>query len=112
MTYPRTITFSAPDPLVKELADRLRRIETRLSKFMEAQGFDAQTQRPEWSITQDKTAIITIPTDMCSIKDMLSVIPDGYEDDIDVLHRGMFVFRLQCPQEGWLTYADNVLRRI
>jgi hypothetical protein len=111
MNYPRTITFDTSDPLIKEMTDRLRRIETRLTKFMEAQGFDMQTKRPDWVIKEGVGTVI-VPTDMCSIKDILSVIPDGYEDDIDVLHRGMFVFRLQCPQEGWLNYADNVLRRM
>lgn len=58
----------------KELLDRTRRIETRLTRFMEESGFDTQVQRPTWS-----GGIIHAPTSSVSLRDCLAIIPDTWD---------------------------------
>jgi hypothetical protein len=54
----------------QELRDRMRRIETRMTRFMEAHGFDTKIQRPQWD-----HGFIHVPTASVSLKDCLDVIP-------------------------------------
>lgn len=73
---------------VREIVDRTRRIETRLTRFLESQGFDTQVQKPVWRNGQ-----IDIPTAACSIHDCLEVVPKDWKSDqeIEVYHKGEFV---------------------
>ncbi len=57
-----------------ETRDRVRRIETRMTKFMEAHGFDTQVQRPTWN-----GGVIHAPTSSISLRDCLAVIPDSWD---------------------------------
>ena len=83
------------DRLVRETNDRVRRIETRLTKYLEAQGFDTQVQRPGWD-----NGTISIPSLGCSIEALLSVIPEGWdpEEDIEVTHKGYPVLSFYTPE--------------
>lgn len=66
-----------------EVLDRTRRIETRLTKFMEASGFDTKVRRPEW-----RGDGIHVPSPSTSIKDCLSVIPRDHDGSlIAVYHK-------------------------
>lgn len=56
-----------------EAIARLRRIETRVTVFMEAQGVASQTQRPE--MCADGT--IKVPTHNTSIQDILAMLESG-----------------------------------
>jgi hypothetical protein len=71
-------------PELKEVVDRTRRIETRLTKYLEAQGFETQAQRPLW-----KDGTVHVPSPACSIKDILAVVPNEWdrEAEIEVYHR-------------------------
>jgi len=55
---------------MQEALDRLRRMETRLTRFMEVQGFDTGVKRPFW-----REGAIHMPTDATSVKDCLVVLP-------------------------------------
>jgi len=68
-----------PVRLLTEAVDRLRRLETRMTKFMEFSGFDTQTQRPLF-----KDGKVTVPSLHVSLKDVLESIPSGYLDEYDV----------------------------
>lgn len=80
----------------RELLDRTRRIETRLTKFMEAQGFDTQVQRPQW-----EDGIIHAPTSAIALKDCLAVIPPDWNPDyaITVLAKDDVVAYLTLPDK-------------
>jgi hypothetical protein len=54
----------------QEMKDRLRRIETRLTSFMEQNGFDTGSKKPEWR--QDH---VVIPSMSARLDDILAVIP-------------------------------------
>jgi hypothetical protein len=90
----------APDrrPLedkVQEVVDRSRRIETRLTKYLEEQGFTTQGRRPVWSQVED-IGRLDIPAMGCSVGDCLSAIPATYPKSEEVLiyHNGKFVMAL------------------
>jgi hypothetical protein len=65
---------------IKEIQDRVRRMETRLTKWLEDQGFDTGVKRPVWH--QDGT--VTVPSLDCSLKHILTVIPGDWDADEEV----------------------------
>lgn len=75
---------------VQEIKDRCRRLETRLTKYLETQGFDTQRRMPLW-----KNGEIAIPSMECSVADIMSVIPKpcGHRH-IVVTHKGDELFVL------------------
>lgn len=75
-----------------EMLDRTRRIETRLTRYLEQNGFDTGVQRPTW----DPRGIIHIPTRALSIHDMLSVVPKEWPigDEVVVRIHGEFVMAI------------------
>jgi hypothetical protein len=83
-----------PDEVAKETLDRARRIETRLTKFMEHQGFDTKVGRPVWN-----EGVVELPSKSSSVTDMLSVVPPGWPADvpIQVRHKEHFLFTVCRP---------------
>lgn len=75
---------------IGEIQDRLRRIETRLTKYMQERGFETQVQVPIYEGPNDR---ITIPSLDVRLKDVLAVIPDGEDspDGLAVVHAGSVV---------------------
>lgn len=73
----------------KEMVDRLRRIETRLTKYMLTQGFDTQSQKPTWL----GDGVIDIPSRSCALSDCLEAIPADWVKDegVTILCKGQFV---------------------
>ncbi len=80
---------------IKEIQDRCRRMETRLTRFLEAQGFETGTMKPSWH-----GGVIKIPSPACSLKDMLAVVPDDWsaDDEITVTHKGEEVMGFFIPE--------------
>lgn len=78
-----------------DMAVRLRRIETRLSKFMEWQGFDLQALKPSW-----KNGRVNIPSVGTPLREILNVIPNSWDknEDVWVYHRGKFVLTLNVSE--------------
>lgn len=73
----------------KEVMERLRRVETRLTKYMEAQGFDTQTKKPVWM----GVGVIEVPTDGVTLRAVKEIVPADWppEDEITVRCNGRFV---------------------
>ena len=65
----------------KELLDRVRRIETRLTRFLAAQGAEMTTEKPEW---QPGIGVL-IPSLDCSLRSILSAVPGGEDTNYQVL---------------------------
>lgn len=68
-----------------EALDRLRRLETRFTKFMEKEGYDTGVARASWL----RRGAVTIPTPATSIKEILSVIPAGHRLQVEVTLKGV-----------------------
>lgn len=73
----------------REITDRLRRIETRLVKYMEWKGFDTEVQRPTF---QDGK--LDVPTDAISLRDCLKAIPQEWERPVQLMHKGTLLATL------------------
>lgn len=80
---------------MKEVMDRCRRMETRLTRFLELQGFDTQTAKPMWQAD----GVIHIPSPATSLKDCLAVIPETWVrgDVIQIQHRGEVLCEVTRP---------------
>lgn len=59
----------------KEVLDRCRRIETRLTSYLEAQGHPVRTEKPTFA--NDR---VSIPSRDVSLRDILLSIPAGVGD--------------------------------
>lgn len=64
----------------KEIVERTRRIETRITKIGNALGIDVGGARPVWR--PDGT--ILLPSPGCSLTEILKAIPSMHQDDVDV----------------------------
>lgn len=69
-----------PKDFEKEIVDRLRRIETRFTKYLESRGFDTGVKRPVF-----RDGEVIIPSLSCSLRDILSAVPDGHLGEIQVI---------------------------
>jgi hypothetical protein len=78
------------DETAKEILDRCRRIETRLTKFLEQQGFDTETRRP---VFHSATSTLDVPSPEVSLKDCLAAVPQHWTALITVEHKGGEILR-------------------
>lgn len=77
-----------------EEIDRLRRIETKLTKLLNAQGLNAYADEPTYS-----NKVLHVPTSNISLKDCLAAIPDGPRDFAVPVHvHGEVLCYLGVPQ--------------
>lgn len=73
----------AKDPSV-EIRDRLRRIETRVTRMMLAAGIPERVDRPEF-----KHGELRVPSPQVSLADIVASVPPGaYGTDIRISLRG------------------------
>lgn len=71
--------MSTPD--IQEIIDRCRRIETRLTRYMEWSGFDTQSKMPLW----DNGKVI-VPSVDVSLRHVLAAIPDTWNNHVVIWH--------------------------
>lgn len=69
---------------MKELLDRTRRIETRLTAYLERQGEPIGNQKPVWDHT---TNSILVPNMDCSIGKCISEVPIDHRGVVQVIHQ-------------------------
>lgn len=80
--------------LIQEIADRCRRIETRLTRYMVAEGFDATT-KPHFD-----EGTLFLPSPDCSIQDCVSAIPAGWGAPVEVWHKERHITTLPA-RKSW-----------
>lgn len=83
---------------LRDVSDRCRRIETRLTKFLEAHGHATIARLPEWRPTGE----ITIHDVGTPISEMLRVVPDSWnpKQEIIVNYRKQFMFALFLDEDS------------
>jgi uncharacterized protein (DUF1501 family) len=72
--------------VMKEIRDRLRRVETRLTIFMAAQGFDTQTQPNK--LVDDME--LQVPSMEATLKSMLDSL-GPLISEVAITHQGVIV---------------------
>jgi hypothetical protein len=60
------------DIAINELLKRVKRFETRFTRYLRIQGFDKQMAKPEW-----RDGVLVIPTLFTPLADILEAIPKG-----------------------------------
>lgn len=81
---------------IKDTHDRMRRVETRITKLMQHMGVDAGGMRPIW---RDGTVII--PNPQTGFQDILSAVPPHWprEDEVFVQYKGRTIGSVLLPLE-------------
>lgn len=59
----------------QEMLDRVRRIETRVTKIGNAMGVDVGGGKPAWDVGRCR---VTLPSPNCSIREIVEVIPERF----------------------------------
>lgn len=79
---------------LNEVVDRCRRMETRLTRFLEASGFDTGTKKPVW-----KNGTIAAPSIDCSMRDLLRCVPADWpaDEEIYVAVKGDLIMSVYLP---------------
>jgi hypothetical protein len=79
------------DDKLNEVHERTRRIETRLTRFMESMGVDAGGKRPVWG-----DGVVFLPSLSCSVHQIMAVIPEEWDktQPIRVAISGTVVYRM------------------
>ena len=84
---------------IGEIQDRLRRIETRLTKYMQERGFETQVQTPVWN-----NGKVIVPSLDVRLRDILTVIPeswaranDGDCPQMEVIHKDVLIIEFFLP---------------
>ena len=77
-----------------EVVDRCRRMETRLTKYLESTGFDTGTKRPLW-----RDGTISAPSVDCTMRALLGVVPKDWptEEEIYVSVKGDLIMSIYLP---------------
>jgi hypothetical protein len=70
------------DDWTKETLDRVRRFETRFTRFLSKQKFDTKTDEPVY-----REGTLYIPSLDVSLKDILAIMPGDETKDIEVIHK-------------------------
>ena len=63
----------------REIIDRLRRMETRLTRYLDQNGFDIRTGKPKF-----EKGRLTIPSPQSSLKECLDAVPKDWAQPVDV----------------------------
>jgi G:T-mismatch repair DNA endonuclease (very short patch repair protein) len=96
MSYPQKRQPNHNKDYNKDIRDRLTRIETRLTKFMYAQGFDTQGTRARWQ----GDGVIQIPSIDVTLRECIATVPKGYTDSILVKIEDDEVMEFFLPDAG------------
>ena len=81
---------------MQELLDRTRRIETRLTRFMEDNGFDTKVRRAVWYPEEGR---LEVPSPATSLKDIIAAVPRSWQafDKIVISHKGDMLATIYLP---------------
>jgi hypothetical protein len=82
---------------LKEIVERVRRIETRTTIIGQHLGADVGGGTPRWTLNRDGSGRITVPTANCSLGQLMKVIPHNWEHGAHVYVNSDFLFALTIP---------------
>ena len=100
------MSVAVADVLI-EMQQRLRRVETRLTRYMEAQGFETHTQKPRFEVggrSLSRTrGTIYVGTPNVGAKELLACVPPDWhvDDEIDVINinGNELIFTFYVPEK-------------
>lgn len=76
------------DQREKEVRDRVRRIETRLTKLLRHLGLDEQGSMPYWN---ESVECIEVPSISVALKDVVAAIPPHDQAHVAVRHKNVLI---------------------
>ena len=88
--------------VLTEIQQRLRRVETRLTRYMEAQGFETQVQKPRFE-SRGTRGVIYVGTPNVTTKELVACVPPDWhaDDEIDVINinGNELIFTFYVPEK-------------
>ena len=81
-----------------EVLDRVRRIETKLTKFIESQGVDSGARHPIWLSTNGSIHMQSLET---SVKELLALIPPNWPRAVQVIHKGRTILNIYTEEPNY-----------
>ena len=75
----------ADSPAIMEILDRSRRIESRLTSFINKCGFTPNGKKPIWN---GADLSVTVQSRETALDEILGVIPDHVTDDVAIVFAG------------------------
>ena len=82
--------------ILREIRDRTKRIETRLTQTMVAQGIPTRAQQPEFFPgSAVRNPYVLIPSPHTSIKEVVDSIPENCNEEVGIYLKGEAVARLR-----------------
>lgn len=75
-----------PKSVADETLDRVRRIETRFTAFLVAQGFTTEAQKPQFDPLDigAPNGMVTLPSPHTSIAEIISAIPVEFPRPVEI----------------------------
>lgn len=80
------------DPVLNEILDRVRRIETRVTITGRHVGADVGGGKPTWDKNHDGSGRIDAPTSNVSINELMKVVPKGWDKGAHVYVNDEYLF--------------------
>lgn len=75
---------SSSEATQREIVQRCRRIETRLTQLLISQGVDARQQKPSFDEASPASARMVVPSMHSSVKEIIDSIPAEFEGAVAV----------------------------
>lgn len=69
------------DPTTRQILERVTRIETRLTKYLVAQGHETEAQKPMFN---RNSGFMVLPSAHTSLSEILTAIPEDYHGSVDI----------------------------
>ena len=76
-----------------EIVERTRRTETRLTKYMEKQGFETRVERAAWT----RSGTISVPSPAVSFSEVLKAIPPDLGRAVSITCKGELLASVRLP---------------
>lgn len=79
---------------LNEVHERMRRVETRLTRLVEALGVDAGGKRPLWN-----DGVIVVPSLACSLHQIAATVPAGWDRTkrVEIQFNGQTILSIFMP---------------
>ena len=91
------------DPALQEMRDRLRRMETRMTRWLQMQGLDLEQRPPQ--IARDRLMVYSPHTSLREISELLA--RDYMGKTVPIVYRGETILTVMVPGENYATHATT-----
>ena len=93
------------DPALQEMRDRLRRMETRMTRWLQMQGLDLEQRPPQ--IARDRLMVYSPHTSLREISELIA--RDHMGKTVPIIYRGETILTVTVPGNNYAEEDDTGL---